>query len=437
MQQTKNSTKLGLALSGGGYRASAFHLGTLNKLHQMGLLSEVDVMSTISGGSITGAAFCLREGDYPAFHQKMVEAFKTNNVIKYALMSLTGLKALLVLVCLLLVPVGLLFTSYPYMSAVVFVAVFYLLLKYQFNIFPISKEIEKAYDHFFYQQKTLGDLCDKPLLAIGSSNLESGRPFTFSKKKMSDSSFGALKPPILLKQKDFPVARAVMASSCVPFAFTPVSIAKHFFANEADTQRVAPTLVDGGVYDNQGIEKITQQRSMYECGIIITSDAGGGYTSPAKYKNVLSLGMQVVDMFMYRIKNFQIMENIYRNVKAGQKPIAYLSLGWRVEKCIPGFIDNMAKDLVLPQVIAAHSFEAIWISDPNKYRTAIENHLQLKTGYATIKANDLTAEQWQIARQAPTNLTPLTTDQVNYLIRQAENLTELQVKLYCPQLLNL
>ena len=131
------------------------------------------------------------------------------------------------------------------------------------------------------------------------------------------------------------------------------------------------------------------------------------------------------------------MENIYHNVKDAQKPIAYLSLGWRVDKCIPGFVDNMVKGLVLPQVIAAQSFEAAWISDPEKYRTEIENHLQLKTGYAAIKANDLTTEQWQIARSTPTNLTPLSADQVNYLIRQAENLTELQVKLYCPQLVNL
>ncbi|MBP6024521.1 patatin-like phospholipase family protein, partial [Ferruginibacter sp.] len=50
--------RLGLALSGGGYRATAFHLGTLNKLHEMEILQQADVISTISGGSITGAYYC-------------------------------------------------------------------------------------------------------------------------------------------------------------------------------------------------------------------------------------------------------------------------------------------------------------------------------------------------------------------------------------------
>jgi NTE family protein len=53
---------LGLALSGGGYRAAAFHLGTLRALHKLDVLEKVDVFSTISGGSITGAACFLLIG---------------------------------------------------------------------------------------------------------------------------------------------------------------------------------------------------------------------------------------------------------------------------------------------------------------------------------------------------------------------------------------
>src|SRR5262245_5663338 len=45
----------GLALSGGGFRAAAFHLGVLKRLRELGLLAQVDVMSTVSGGSIAGA----------------------------------------------------------------------------------------------------------------------------------------------------------------------------------------------------------------------------------------------------------------------------------------------------------------------------------------------------------------------------------------------
>ena len=46
--------RLGLALSGGGFRAAAFHLGTFLKLRELGLLDKVDVISCVSGGSIAG-----------------------------------------------------------------------------------------------------------------------------------------------------------------------------------------------------------------------------------------------------------------------------------------------------------------------------------------------------------------------------------------------
>jgi predicted acylesterase/phospholipase RssA len=46
---------IGLALSGGGFRAAAFHLGVLRRLRELGVLGQIRVMSTVSGGSIVGA----------------------------------------------------------------------------------------------------------------------------------------------------------------------------------------------------------------------------------------------------------------------------------------------------------------------------------------------------------------------------------------------
>jgi predicted acylesterase/phospholipase RssA len=51
--------KLGLALSGGGHRAAFFHIGVLAKLGELGLLRPVQVISTVSGGSIIGALYYL------------------------------------------------------------------------------------------------------------------------------------------------------------------------------------------------------------------------------------------------------------------------------------------------------------------------------------------------------------------------------------------
>jgi predicted acylesterase/phospholipase RssA len=51
--------RLGLALSGGGFRASLFHLGVLRRLAELGLLRHVTHMSTVSGGSIVAALYYL------------------------------------------------------------------------------------------------------------------------------------------------------------------------------------------------------------------------------------------------------------------------------------------------------------------------------------------------------------------------------------------
>ena len=53
---------IGLALSGGGSRAIAFHLGCLRALNDLGLLSRIGVLSTISGGSVIGPSFAYSPG---------------------------------------------------------------------------------------------------------------------------------------------------------------------------------------------------------------------------------------------------------------------------------------------------------------------------------------------------------------------------------------
>src|SRR5260370_34153279 len=46
---------IALCLSGGGYRAMLFHLGTLWRLNELGYLPKLDRMSRVSGCSITAA----------------------------------------------------------------------------------------------------------------------------------------------------------------------------------------------------------------------------------------------------------------------------------------------------------------------------------------------------------------------------------------------
>ncbi len=50
---------IGVALSGGGSRAANFAWGVLRALHEQGFLSELDSVSSVSGGSLAGALYAL------------------------------------------------------------------------------------------------------------------------------------------------------------------------------------------------------------------------------------------------------------------------------------------------------------------------------------------------------------------------------------------
>jgi NTE family protein len=424
--------RLGLSLSGGGYRATAFHLGTLKKLHQMGVLEKVDVMSTISGGSITGAYYCLNKNDFAAFEQSLYEGLQRKNVIKKVLLSKTFLGLLLFALLFLVPAFYFLFTKPAWLFPVLLVVMIFFLQRFQFFIFPVSKRIEKIYDQFFYQQKVLSSLPEKPLLVIGSTNLQTARPFTFTKTWMQDSTYQFMKPSVQFIADDFPIARAVMASTCVPFAFTPVKIAKEFFKNPEDAKSIHPVLVDGGVYDNQGIHKIVQKGS-FECSHIITSDAGAGSDKQLKFRNTLSLLLTTVNVFMSRIKKAQMAQDVYDNADGMAKQVAYFSLGWDVENCIPGFVRNLSQQQVPASVIATLQLKQEWVDDPKRFEKEIIDYLELKTGYKNIIKP--TAEERKVARCVGTNLTALSKEQVDCLMKQAAVLTELQVKLYCPSII--
>ena len=76
-----NGKKIGLALSGGGYRAAAFHLGTLKSLHRLGILPNVDVISSVSGGSIIAAYYLLnKDKDFSEFEQTFKEKLQRSSM---------------------------------------------------------------------------------------------------------------------------------------------------------------------------------------------------------------------------------------------------------------------------------------------------------------------------------------------------------------------
>src|SRR5262249_27233886 len=56
MRPTPGSNVVGLALSGGGIRSSAFCLGAMQALDDRGLIDRIDYLSTVSGGGYIGTS---------------------------------------------------------------------------------------------------------------------------------------------------------------------------------------------------------------------------------------------------------------------------------------------------------------------------------------------------------------------------------------------
>jgi len=427
--------KIGLSLSGGGYRAAAYHLGTFKKLKEMGILDKINVMSTVSGGSIIGATYGLYGHDFDEF-EKIMRKGVQSSVIKGVIFSFAFLRAVIVILVWLMAMIYFQFTDYPWISLLLFPSLWILIWFGQFHFLPLSDIIEKMYDKFFFQGKTLDDLNKNILFAINATNLETGRPFTFSNENMSDSEYTYMDNPNkavdIFESKYFPIARAVAASASVPFAFTPVKITKPFFVNPEDAKRMKPVLVDGGVYDNQGAHKLTHEFSSYYCRTIIMSDAGNKMPFKNSYKNLFTVLLRTSNVFMNRIKNFQLMQNLYNNKKLGKREIAYQSLGWNLNNALEEFMYSLKTKQLLPELIEAHGVtqEAI----KAKEWTSIEEKIKRNIGFDAIIAQGVTIQQLELARSVGTNLTALSNVQIEALMTHAATLTELQVKLYCPSL---
>ncbi len=434
-----NGKKIGLALSGGGYRAAAFHLGTLKKLNELNLLDKVDVISTVSGGSITGAAFSLHTGNFIDFENKFKQTLQKSVIARI----IFSRRMMLIYLCTILVFGSVFYALYKHSPLLIVISLAFLfilvilLICFQFKFFPLSRINERIYDQLFFHKKKLSDLSFSPILVINATNLETTTLFTFSKNHMGDSTYSY---KTNLQNKDpfepgnFPVAKAVAASTCVPYVFSPVKISKQFYKDLRDYHQITPNLIDGGIYDNQGIHKITQVKSRTYCDIIITSDAGNIMPFQKRFYNTIGTLIRTSDVLMRRIKSLQFIQNIYLNKVDQQREIAYFSLGWNIENCFSGFSRNIQEGNVIAGVINAHKIPSELLTSNNF--TDLIIFIKKRIDYSTIETRIPNQELIDSVKRIKTNLTSLSIEQIEGLISYAGVLAEVQVKLYCPSLFN-
>lgn len=244
--------KIGLALSGGGFRASSFHLGVLKRLEELGVLPRVAVVSTVSGGAIVGALHALRcatRGDGTPGSYSIAELIAelrpklTRNLRGRALFGRP---------------------DHALRAAVSFAVP-------SVRRMPL---IVDALDDLLYGGHRLSEL--PAWILINATNLRTGKAWKFLRDRAGDYLAGATDKTAAIR-----VADAVGASAAYPVLVDPYPFRTQWEDLRADlldedrwqrpvgrsatdfsrwrrrygrpSGEVTFPLVDGGVYDNQGL----------------------------------------------------------------------------------------------------------------------------------------------------------------------------------------
>ncbi len=223
---------IALALSGGGIRAMAFHLGVLRFMAERGLLESVSRISSVSGGSLI-VGLILHESNlsWPSSTEYLSRTFATLRA-KLCERSLQWGA-----VRQLLNPLNLQFT----LSRANLLA---LALRKEWGI-----------------TARLADLPGEPEWSINGTTAENGKRFRFKHADLGDYALGYAEP------RNFPLAGALAVSAAFPGGFGPLSLnaaqfewrkrpwnapAEHAEVVDIGYKRLH--LYDGGVYDNLGLE---------------------------------------------------------------------------------------------------------------------------------------------------------------------------------------
>jgi NTE family protein len=179
-----------VTFSGGGTRAAALSYGVLEYLRETKikvhgelrrLIDEIDVISSVSGGSFTAAYYGLfRENLF----KKFPEVFLYRNIekeLKYRLLLPTNW------------------------------------LRLASSTYGRIDMASEFYDIEIFNNATFADLRERgrPLILINATDMSVGSQFTFTQEQFNY---------ICSDLSKFPVARAVAASSNFPVAFTPLTL---------------------------------------------------------------------------------------------------------------------------------------------------------------------------------------------------------------------
>ena len=256
---TQPFDEIALTLSGGGYRAAAFHLGTLDLLHRLNLLQSVHVLSTVSGGTLTGMKYAVSAAEgvsFEDFYREFFDFLSNTNVIGKGLAGL-----------------------YPPSSS------------------PFANQLPsliRSAAEVYTAPQMLGNRTFALLLndqtshireaSFNATEFRTANYFRFQRSASARARIGngnlVVKREVAEKIR---LADIAAASSCFPSAFEPLRFPDDFIwpdkleeirATLGDTFTKCVPLMDGGIFDNQGVDSVVKayERGNQQIGLLIVSD---------------------------------------------------------------------------------------------------------------------------------------------------------------------
>ena len=221
---------IGLALSGGGYRATLFHLGALWRLNELSLLPTIDRISAVSGGALLAGLVATRWSRLN-FNKDTATNFQDEIVDPIWDFCSLGIDLK---------------------------TIFY-------GLFRNAKVLERHYRKHLVGESNLQDTPDRPEFVFNAAHIETGRNWTFSKTCMRTYRLGRIDHPHIK------LSKVLAASSALPPFLPPVTLKldpEEFQRDKyddlferADLKRKV-SLIDGGVYDNLGIQSIRDFKTL-------------------------------------------------------------------------------------------------------------------------------------------------------------------------------
>ena len=314
--------KVGLALSGGGFRASLYHLGVLACLAERDALRDVEVLSCVSGGSIIGACYWLKlrqrllrpeplaRGDYVRLVCELITHF--SEAVDANLRGQVQSSKAGVVWRLLRGEQGVLD---PEKTALALERYFYLplwpghapIMMGQLKFEPADHDPKLTGSTEFNAGKHNWLRGHKvPALILNATTVNTGHAWHFTPTWMGESPWAVHEaadsvPRLEWSQYDEKVGwqielgRAVAASACVPMVFAPLRLTNYYDGIEL-------SLVDGGVHDNQGTVSLLAS----DCNVLLVSDACGQLMleeAPSSGLKGLALStMRSMDTLMERVR---------------------------------------------------------------------------------------------------------------------------------------